>query len=161
MVKVRKVNKPKESALKNFLLMKNPVENVLFIVGLLILIPLLILPVLQGGYPNSQKISGLVSFFVPNILTPIISLWILSKLFKAPASFFLALGLGPIIGFIIIVNAFFVSNSYVLALITVVLIISVLLKYCLKTSWQKAALIGIGTATISFLVNQLVSVILY
>ncbi len=138
--------------------MENPVENVTFIVALLIFIPV-ILGIWQGNYPLAQKISGSMSFFVPFMLIPFVSIWFLSKLLKIPTRLFSLIALGIISGFIILVGAFFISNSLVVALALAALISSVLLKYSLKTTWQKAALMGTGAAIASFVVNWLVSFI--
>ena len=93
-----------------------------------------------------------------------VSLWILSKYIKAPASFLLSLGIVTVSGLITIVAMFttsITSNDYdavlIIGFIIGSLLPTILLKYSLKTSWQKSALIGVGTVIASALLLWLLS----
>ena len=151
-MKKKKVNQ-KESALRNFFLLKNPVANGVIIVGLLILIALLS----TWWTAYYEKASDFIFFIPPYyVLIPWVSLWILSKSVKVPVGFLLSLGIVTISGLITTV-AMFTSESYVLGLIIGILLPTILLKYSLKTSWQKSALIGVGTVIASALLLWLLS----
>jgi len=160
MVKKKKVNQ-KESALRNFFLLKNPLANGVIIVGLLILIPLLS----SWWTVYYEKAGESIFFFPPHyVLIPMVSLWILSKYIKAPASFLLSLGIVTVSGLITIVAMFttsITSNDYdavlIIGFIIGSLLPTILLKYSLKTSWQKSALIGVGTVIASALLLWLLS----